>query len=285
MEEFPVSDESNEQNSDPTEEVREARQRIRSVRHWRQRYAGPEGDYVFRKQIIVHGRDGKRRVELGEPVDIQRDGITPRRLKALWYSEAIELKSDSAPEKVPGKKTFVDNIAIALKEQELQAEEDRKLEEKRRLRRELNAQRREEEAQRRAAEKAVLAAEERERREMEELIAEEEVAKLKAKIDERLAACAKAQAEEAKREQERAEEEAQLQLEKAALAREREAQAKEEADAARAVRERESLERAMEREAKLDENRVHRDAPDPKPEEKSTTVTMSADEAKAALGD
>jgi len=282
-----VSDESNEQTPNDEVSAPRTRQRIRPVRHWRQRYAGPDADYVFRKAIIVHGRDGKRRVEQGEPVDCDRDGISSRRLKALWYSLAIELRDDSAPEKVPGRKRVRDNAADRREEARKREAEDRKLREKRELRRELNARRREEEEQERLRERAIQAAEDAERREIEQLIADEEAAKLKAKVDKQLAERAKRLADEAKAEQKSAEEEAQLQLEKAALAQEREAQAKEEAEAARAQRDQETLEREAAREAKLNEHRTVRDGSqnDPKPLTNPDNRKLSAEEAKAAVED
>lgn len=281
-----MSDESNEQTPNDEVSAPSTRQRIRPVRHWRQRYAGPDADYVFRKAIIVHGRDGKRRVEQGEPVDCDRDGISARRLKALWYSQSIELRDDGCPEKVPGKKRIVDNAAIRREEARLQADEDRKLREKRELRRELNARRREEEQQRELAERAVRAAEESERREIEAMIREEEAQARQAKVEELLAKRAAKAAEEAEKARDEAAEEAQLQAERAALAKEREAQAAEEAAAERAQREEESRQREEARQAELDKNRITREGGIPEPPavpENPNNRAISADEAKAEL--
>ena len=263
-------------------------QHIRTVRHWRQKYLGPEADYVYRKSITVHcKKNTTRRVQGGERVDCERDGITARRLKAMWYAQVIELADPTAVIKARPKKNIVDNAAARREEARLRAEEERKLAEKRELRRAFNAKIQEEAEQRRLAEIAVRAAEDAERQEIEDLIQEEERAKLQAKVDKQLAKRTKKRAEEALKEAAEAEEQAEFQKEQAAVAQEREAQAKQEAAEELAKRELESRERAEAREAELNKHRIIRDGSqnDPKPLTNPDNKKLSAEEAKAAVKD
>jgi len=223
-------------------------QRVSVARHWRQRYAGLDGDYIYRKAMNVRGVDGKlRRVGRGEPVDVEGDGLVARRLKALWYAEAIELADPSQQYKRRKAKTR-DNLKLRLEEENLQAEEDRKLKEKRHLRRDLNARNREEARQRALAEQAVRAAEQAERLAEIDALQEAHQAKQAAKAQEMLAKRAEQAAEEAELERELAAEQAQLETERAEIAAERAEQAEQEAGEEQAKRAQESAQRADERE-------------------------------------
>jgi len=259
-------------------------QHIRSNRNWRQRYAGPDGDYVYRKNISVRGVDGARtrRVRAGESVDCEQDGISPRRLKALWFSETIELADEAALVPRALKKTIIDNRAIRLEEERVRKEEDAKLEATRVQRRKLNALRIEENAQRTLAERAVRAAEDQERREIEDLIREEERAAREVKIEEILDARTTLEAEEAELTNELASEQAQIEADRAEAAR----AAQVAVDAALAEEqarlEGETLERIAQREA---EQAARQAPPSETPPSKlgNTKWTLSAEQAKAAL--
>lgn len=223
-------------------------QRVSTTRHWRQRYVGLDGDYIYRKAMNIRGPDGKlRRVGRGEPVDIENDGLVARRLKALWYAEAIEL-ADPTQQYRPRKVTVRDNLATRREEEALQAAEDRQLKEARRLRRELNAKNREEAHQRASAEKAVRAAEEAERLAELDHAREAQRAKDAETAQALLAKRTEQAAEEAELEREIAAEQAQLETERAEIAAERAEQAEREAGEERAKRDQESARRAEERE-------------------------------------
>lgn len=271
-------------DSTPEENEAPGLQRVSAVRSWRQRYDGPDGDYIYRRAIRVRGTDGKlRRVQGGERVNREADGLSPRRMKALWYSESIELANAGDVGKRPGKKVITDNRAIRLEEERVRKAEDAKLEKQRLLRRELNLRQREEAAQRRLAEQAVQAAEDSERRGIEEQLAAEQRAKQAAKVDEILAERAAEAAEEAAIEKELAEEEAKLQAERAGIARERQEQAEREAGEARAIKQRESDERIAQRQAEHDEKVTDNSTIDPSPPVNPNNQTISNAEAKAAL--
>ena len=223
-------------------------QRVSSTRHWRQRYAGLDGEYVYRKAMNIRGADGMmKRVGRGEPVDIENDSLVARRLKALWYAEAIEL-ADPTQQYLPRKVTTRDNLAIRQEEAKVQAAEDAKLAEKRSKRKELNALQREEQEQRRLADQAVRSAEERERRAIEEVLADEARAARDAEVQKRLAKLAKSEAEEAEFERELAKERADVAREREQVATERQAQAEREAGEDRARLEQASEARRIERE-------------------------------------
>ena len=138
-------------------------QPIGAFRRGRQRYAGPDGDYVYRRRTQVIGADGSRReVQRGERVDRGADGITPRRIKALWFSERIEL-ADSSATRRSAPSIVTDNRAIRLEAERVQKEADDLVRAERLARYELSELRRSEEQQRKLAEAAVATAEARER--------------------------------------------------------------------------------------------------------------------------
>lgn len=252
-------------------------------RSWRQRYAGPDGEYVYRRMISVRGPNGKlRRVVGGERVDCEADGITPRRLKALWFAKHIELADAAALVPRTLKKNIVDNRAIRLEEERLREEEDAKLAAVRDKRRELNALRREADEQRRLAERAVRAAEDRERREIDDMILAEEAAEREVKIQEILEQRAIAAAEEATLEEELASEQAQLRVEQADIARARQEQVEQELGEEQARLEQGTRDRIEAREAELQKNRAVPDEEPPAPNNPNA-VFISMDEAKAAL--
>lgn len=166
-----MSDE--EQNSDSTAEAPSGFQRVSVARHWRQRFQGLEGDYIYRKPLNIRGTDGKmRRVRPGEPVDIENDGLVVRRLKALWYAEAIEL-ADPTQQYKPRKVTIRDNRAIRLAEAAEVAQDKAERENYRNRRNKQRALEKAERAEREAAETAVLIAEKREADEYAKLEEEE----------------------------------------------------------------------------------------------------------------
>lgn len=206
-------------------------------RHWRQRYAGPEGSYVFRSRMTLRGPAGdSRRVERGEPV--RNEGFSPRRLKALWYSNNIELADPSAPRAGSRKlkKVVVDNEAIRRQDEARQTAALNAARAENELRKKLRAQAREEARQRELAELAVKIAEEKELQEMRELGLEDDREAFEALVQERLEQ-AKAKAEEdAELEKQLAEERAELdklRAEEKAAADARLAQEKAAADAER----------------------------------------------------
>jgi len=278
-----VSDESIPKNDEPKTES--GLQRISNHRHYGQRYNGPDGDYVFRKAVNLRGPDGKsRRVARGERVDRARDGLSLRRIKALWYAQVIELFD---PKKV-GRQTkptkgVTNNRAIREEEARITAAETAELEERRNLRRELNARQREEAQQRKLAEQAILAAEDSERRELAEMIREEENLKLQAQIDERLAKRAERAVEKADSDREKAAEVAQVQAEKAALSKERSEQAA--ADDAEKLAEREAATLARLEAKEAERQKRVGERVEPVPESNPKNRSISTGEAEQELED
>ena len=258
-------------------------QHVPKIRDWRQRYAGPDGEYVYRRMINVGPKGSKvRRVKGGERVDAERDGITPRRMKALWYSEMIELANPLAvlgPKLVKG---IIDNRAIRLEAERVRKEADKWREEIREGRRELNALRREEAKQRKLAERAVKTAEDRERKELDEMILEEERAQRAELIEKLMAQRREDESEEAAKAKNTSEEKAQLEIEKLGIARDRLEVAEAKEAERNAILEQATMDRIAEREA--EESKRHA----PPSEEVSpvldnTKNVLSAEEAKAAL--
>jgi chromosome segregation ATPase len=227
---------------------------VASTRHWRQRFVGLDGDYIYRKAMNIRGADGKmKRVGRGEPVDVENDVNVARRLKALWYAEAIEL-ADPTQQYLPRKVTTRDNLAARQEEVRIQAREDEQLKAKRNKRRELNALQREAQEQRRLAEQAVRSAEDRERREIEDMIADEERAARDAEVQRRLAAQAESEAKEAESERELAQERVKVAREQEQVASARQKQAEQEAGEERARLDRGSDERRAAREKETAKN-------------------------------
>lgn len=260
-------------------------QHVATIRDWRQRYAGPDGEYVYRRMINVGPKGSKvRRVKGGERVNAERDGITPRRLKALWFSGMIELANSAAAPRLPLKKNIIDNRAIRLEEERVAKAVVDKAEAERLARRELNALRIEEEKQRELALSAIASAEARERQELEDMIAAEERAARDATIDKMMADRRKDQSEEAAKAKNASEEKAQLEVEKANVARERREAAEAKASKRNAGLERATLDRIAKREA--EEAKRHAPPAEPSSEKLDNTKNViSADEAKAALKD
>ena len=260
-------------------------QRVAKIRDWRQRYAGPDGEYVYRRMIKVRGPRGVlRRVQGGERVDCEADGITPRRLKALWYSSMIELADKTAILRAPMRKGITNNRALREDEAKKQAQEEQAVKDRRKLRHDLNEQLREETRQRRLAERAVRAAEDAELREIEDIIKNDDLAAHNARVQEMLDNRTKVAAEEAALDKELADEQAQIQRDRLDDARERAAEASEKAAGERAAREAATMERIQARAA----TEALKHGP---PREESTQApnpdnqSVSAEEAKAALDD
>lgn len=260
--------------------------RLSVARNYRQRFQGAAGEYIYRKTMRVLGADGQnRRVLRGDPVDIEGDNISPRRLKALWYAEAIELANfDVMKERAKLPKTMTDNAAVRREDADRRAKEDAQIAAKRDERRKINALRREAEEQRRLAAKAIEAAEAQERREIEQMIAEEERAKLEAEIERRLASMAEKQAEQAEKEREQAEEAARVAQEREQLARERQAQAAADAAEERELRDLETDEREAARVAAREQHLVHNDQREPAERERNpNTVQVDAGEQRERI--
>jgi len=257
------------------ETAREVRpQPVSKRRHWRQRFAGFDAQYIYRKAITitdVHGR--RRRVRAGDPVDTEKDIKNLRRLKALWYAEMIELASperDSAPRVV----TTRNNRAIRERQERAEKRDAERQLQKRNAVRRARERQKEEDRQRVLAEQAVLAAEQREAAELAKLEAEERRAEEKAAAEEALlelqarereeaaeaaAKAAEEAAEQAEREAaaavERAEADAKSQAEYAEHVAAKQKRAEERAEAEAATRRTEEEKQAL-REAKLTEQGV-----------------------------
>lgn len=238
MEEPLVSDDSTVEV-----EVAAELQDVSRPRPWRQRYDGPEGQYVYRTAMVIKGPGGtSRRVERGEPVDTT--DIAPRRLKALWYSNNIELADPSAP-RAGGrklKKTLVDNVELQRQEEERVAAALNAAREENELRKRARAQAREEQRQRELAEEAVKAAEAREAQEMRELGLAEDRAAFEALVKQRAEEAAAKAEEDAQLEKELAAERAELEKIRA------EAKAEEDAKAAALKAEQDAERRAKKEE-------------------------------------
>lgn len=258
-------------------------QDVSRPRNWRQRYCGPEGTYVFRASMSIRTPGGQsRRVERGEVVDAAAMGITPRRLKALWYSNNIELADPGAP-RAGGrklKKTVVDNEALRREEAELEAATLKAAREENELRKQVRAQLREEEKLRKLAEKAVKVAEERELAEMRELGLEDDREAFEALVKERLEDVKVKAEEKAKLDAELAKERAELDEIRSLEAEDQAQKDAEERAHAEAEREGESLKRAAAREAKRAERlEFNEPASEDGPPINPKTESMSADEA------
>ncbi len=280
-----------ESSVDVREEApREQFQRVSVTRHWRQRFIGSDGSYIYRKPLNIRGTDGKmRRVRPGEPVDVDADGLVARRLKALWYAEAIEL-ADPTQQNRRRKVTVQNNRAIREKAAAEELRDKTDQETYRRQRRRQREREREEEQQRQLADRAVFAAEERERAAMIDAEREEQRAQAAAAIQEELEE--QQLLEEIERE-ELAEKQAQEAEEKAALEKERAALQlirDEEQRLLQIERNLQKQARAAEREAELQATHRSDEERQALAEERGGAVknqnnkAISAQEARAAFG-
>jgi len=67
-----------------------ARQTVRRVRHWRQRF-NPEAEFVWARPVTFDGRHKKA----GTKVDKRK--LHPNKLRRLWFSRFIEEANWKAP--------------------------------------------------------------------------------------------------------------------------------------------------------------------------------------------